>query len=159
MKKLKFITLTLAIIITLPMLQSCLDDNDHQSRSLVISTINQISEDSKEFYFTLDNGKTMFPSNSQAWGGEKFENGQRAFVIFNELEQPVNGYDYNIQVRDMVKRKPRNRVIVDRVELKLCTHCEKTLPLHQFYAGRIYMVNFKHYSNAMRNRYGYNKSN
>ena len=27
MKKLKFITLTLAIIITLPMLQSCLDDN------------------------------------------------------------------------------------------------------------------------------------
>ena len=89
MKKLKFITLTLAIIITLPMLQSCLDDNDHQSRSLVISTINQISEDSKEFYFTLDNGKTMFPSNSQAWGGEKFENGQRAFVIFNELEQPV----------------------------------------------------------------------
>lgn len=29
MKKLKFITLTLAIIITLPMLQSCLDDNDH----------------------------------------------------------------------------------------------------------------------------------
>ena len=75
MKKLKFITLTLAIIITLPMLQSCLDDNDHQSRSLVISTINQISEDSKEFYFTLDNGKTMFPSNSQAWGGEKFENG------------------------------------------------------------------------------------
>ena len=73
MKKLKFITLTLAIIITLPMLQSCLDDNDHQSRSLVISTINQISEDSKEFYFTLDNGKTMFPSNSQAWGGEKFD--------------------------------------------------------------------------------------
>ena len=65
MKKLKFITLTLAIIITLPMLQSCLDDNDHQSRSLVISTINQISEDSKEFYFTLDNGKTMFPSNSK----------------------------------------------------------------------------------------------
>ena len=101
MKKLKFITLTLAIIITLPMLQSCLDDNDHQSRSLVISTINQISEDSKEFYFTLDNGKTMFPSNSQAWGGEKFENGQRAFVIFNELEQPVNGYDYNVQVKQI----------------------------------------------------------
>ena len=101
MKKLKFITLTLAIIITLPMLQSCLDDNDHQSRSLVISTINQISEDSKEFYFTLDNGETMFPSNSQAWGGEKFENGQRAFVIFNELEQPVNGYDYNVQVKQI----------------------------------------------------------
>lgn len=60
---------------------------------------------------------------------------------------------------DLVKRKPRNWVIVDGVELKLCTHCEKTLPLHRFYAGRIYMINFKHYSNAIRNRYGYNKSN
>ena len=116
MKKLKFITLTLAIIITLPMLQSCLDDNDHQSRSLVISTINQISEDSKEFYFTLDNGKTMFPSNSQAWGGEKFEYGQRAFVIFNELEQPVNGYDYNIQVRDITKVLTKEIVTMDDEE-------------------------------------------
>ena len=98
------------------MLQSCLDDNDHQSRSLVISTINQISEDSKEFYFTLDNGKTMFPSNSQAWGGEKFENGQRAFVIFNELEQPVNGYDYNIQVRDITKVLTKEIVTMDDEE-------------------------------------------
>ena len=78
MKKLKFITLTLAIIITLPMLQSCLDDNDHQSRSLVISTINQISEDSKEFYFTLDDGKKMYPSNSQGWNNEDWVEGQRA---------------------------------------------------------------------------------
>ena len=93
MKKLKFITLTLAIIITLPMLQSCLDDNDHQSRSLVISTINQISEDSKEF-----------------------ENGQRAFVIFNELEQPVNGYDYNIQVRDITKVLTKEIVTMDDEE-------------------------------------------
>ena len=99
MKKLKFITLTLAIIITLPMLQSCLDDNDHQSRSLVISTINQISEDSKEFYFTLDDGKKMYPSNSQGWNNEDWVEGQRAFVIFNELEEPVNGYDLNIQVK------------------------------------------------------------
>lgn len=27
--------------------------------------------------------------------------GQRAFVIFNELEEPVNGYDLNIQVKDI----------------------------------------------------------
>ncbi len=116
MKKLKFITLTLAIIITLPMLQSCLDDNDHQSRSLVISTINQISEDSKDFYFTLDNGKTMFPSNSHGWGGEKYEDGQRAFVIFKELEEPVNGYDYNIQVRDITKVLTKEIVTMDDEE-------------------------------------------
>lgn len=39
---------------------------------------------------------------------------------------------------DLVKRKPRNRVIVDGVELKLCTHCGKTLPLHRFYNRTVY---------------------
>ena len=58
----------------------------------------------------------MFPSNSQAWGGEKFENGQRAFVIFNELEQPVNGYDYNIQVRDITKVLTKEIVTMDDEE-------------------------------------------
>lgn len=55
-------------------------------------------------------------SNSQAWGGEKFENGQRAFVIFNELEQPVNGYDYNIQVRDITKVLTKEIVTMDDEE-------------------------------------------
>lgn len=50
------------------------------------------------------------------WGGEKFENGQRAFVIFNELEQPVNGYDYNIQVRDITKVLTKEIVTMDDEE-------------------------------------------
>ena len=39
---------------------------------------------------------------------------------------------------NLVKRKPRNRVITDGVELKLCTHCVKTLPLHRFYFRTVY---------------------
>ena len=77
----------------------CLDDDDNPSDLLVVSTINMISQDSKEFYFTLDDGKKMYPSNSQGWNNEDWVEGQRAFVIFNELEEPVNGYDLNIQVR------------------------------------------------------------
>lgn len=41
----------------------------------------------------------MYPSNSQGWNNEDWVEGQRAFVIFNELEEPVNGYDLNIQVK------------------------------------------------------------
>ena len=63
MKKFKFIAFIFAIMTTMPILQSCLDDDDSSSDLLVISTIN------------------------------------RAFVIFNELEEPVNGYDLNIQVK------------------------------------------------------------
>lgn len=39
---------------------------------------------------------------------------------------------------NLVKRKPRNRVIVDGIELKLCTHCKKALPLHRFYDRTVY---------------------
>lgn len=99
MKKFKFIAFIFAIMTTMPILQSCLDDDDNPSDLLVVSTINMISQDSKEFYFTLDDGKKMYPSNAQGWSNKDWVEGQRAFVIFNELEEPVNGYDLNIQVR------------------------------------------------------------
>ena len=57
MKKFKFIAFIFAIMTTMPILQSCLDDDDNSSDLLAISTINMISQDSKEFYFTLDDGK------------------------------------------------------------------------------------------------------
>ena len=55
MKKFKFIAFIIAVMTTMPIFQSCLDD-DSPSDSLVISTINLISPDSKDFYFTLDDG-------------------------------------------------------------------------------------------------------
>lgn len=102
MKKLKFITFIFAIMTLTPMLQSCLDD-DGSSDSLVVSTINVPDPDSKEFYLTADDGKTLFPSNSQLWSNQELTDGQRAFVIFNELDQPVNGYDYNIEIKHIDK--------------------------------------------------------
>ncbi len=101
MKKIKFIVCILIALTTMPILQSCLDDDQTPSDSLVISTINKISPDSNDFYFTLDNGQTMFPSNSNGWLGDDSQDGQRAFVIFNELDEPVSGYDYHIQIRDI----------------------------------------------------------
>lgn len=100
MKKFKFIAFIFAIMTTMPIFQSCLDDNS-PSDLLVVSTINIIGQDSKDFYFTLDDGKKMYPSNGQGWNGKDFADGQRAFVIFSELEEPVNGYDYNIQVKQI----------------------------------------------------------
>ena len=110
MKKFKFIAFFIAVMTTMPILQSCLDD-DSSSDSLVIGTINLISPDSKDFYFTLDDGKTMFPSNGNGWISDKNKDGQRAFVIFKELEEPVKGYDYNIQVRE-IKEILTNMVLI-----------------------------------------------
>jgi len=116
MKKFKFIAFIFAIMTTTLILQSCLDDNDGPADLLVISTINKISQDSKDFYFTLDNGEKMYPNNGQEWNSAEFAEGQRAFVIFNELETPVNGYDYNIQVRDITKVLTKEIVTMDDEE-------------------------------------------
>ena len=62
MKKFKFIAFIFAIMTTMPILQSCLDDDDNPSDLLVVSTINMISQDSKEFYFTLETGKRCIPA-------------------------------------------------------------------------------------------------
>lgn len=99
MKKLKFIAFILAVTAVVPFLQSCLDDDNGPTESLVISTINVPNPDSKEFYFTLDDGKKMFPSDTRGLGDYKPTDGQRAFVIFNQLEEKAQGYDYNIQIR------------------------------------------------------------
>ena len=44
MKKFKFIAFIFAIMTTMPILQSCLDDDDNPSDLLVVSTINMTGE-------------------------------------------------------------------------------------------------------------------
>ncbi|WP_308745874.1 NigD-like protein [uncultured Bacteroides sp.] len=116
MKKLKFIAYIFAIMTTMPILQSCLDDDDSPSDLLVISTINMMSQDSKDFYFTLDDGKKMYPSNGQGWNNADFADGQRAFVMFNELEEPVGGYDYNVRVKEIKEILTKDIVTMDEEE-------------------------------------------
>lgn len=99
MNKLKSIAFFLAIPLLLPVLQSCLDDDDSPSESFVISTLNVPDPESNDFYFTLDDGKKMFPGDTRGLGDYKLIDGQRAFVIFNEIDQKVEGYDYNIQIK------------------------------------------------------------
>lgn len=103
MKEFKSFLFIFAAIIVFPVLQSCLDDDEDDSQVLVISTINRMGEDSKEFYFTLDDGKTMLPNNAHLWSGKEYQDGQRAFVMFNTLDEPVKGYDYNIEVEQIAE--------------------------------------------------------
>lgn len=98
MRNLKFIMYFCTVTVALSFLQSCNDDDTNDL--LVISTINTDSE-GKDVYFTLDDGKKMLPDNVRDIA--KYENGQRAFVIFNELDKVVNGYDYHIQVKQIHK--------------------------------------------------------
>lgn len=98
MKKFK-ITLNafLLLVITMPLLQSCLDDWDDRERSsLTIGTIRII--EGKDYYFSLDDGSKMYPSDTAYINNYALTEGQRAFIYFNLLDEKMDGYDYNAQI-------------------------------------------------------------
>lgn len=98
MKQLKYITLAITLLIFSSFLQSCLDDNE-PSDSLVISTIIVPVEGGKDYYFNLDDGSNMYPGDTRKLAPFELKDGQRAFVIFKELDEKIAGYDYNVEVK------------------------------------------------------------
>lgn len=96
MKKFKLALLTAAAV--LPMLQSCNDSPDPVYQAYV--TVN--TTDANDYYFTLDDGKTLYPEQKMfpynpvdADGNSK--NGKRAVIIFDFLNKTVaTGYDHSI---------------------------------------------------------------
>ncbi|MCD7900483.1 MAG: NigD-like protein [Bacteroides sp.] len=94
MKKLKLALFAVVLILT-PTLYSCLDDDDDKY-SLLIATVKV--NDGKDYYFLMDDGNKVLPGDTTAIHNYKVVDGQRVFVYFDELEEKVNGYDYNIRV-------------------------------------------------------------
>nr|WP_302830194.1 NigD-like protein [uncultured Bacteroides sp.] len=98
MKKFK-ITLNafLLLFITMPLLQSCLDDWDDSERSsLTVGTVRII--EGKDYYFSLDDGSKMYPGDTLYVNNYTLVEGQRAFVYFNLLDEKIDGYDYNAKI-------------------------------------------------------------
>jgi len=98
MKKLRFywVAFTLILLI-MPLLQSCLDDDnsDGQTR-FTIGTLKVIEE--KEYYFNLDDGDKMYPSDTTHIHNYNLVDGQRVFIHFLPLEEDVPGYEYNVKL-------------------------------------------------------------
>lgn len=99
MKKLRLpsIAFMLLFLIT-PMLQSCLDDLDdpYKGALFAVGTVKVI--EGKDYYFALDEGSKLYPSDTTQIRNYAVVNGQRAFVYFTKLEEPLTGYEYNAQI-------------------------------------------------------------
>lgn len=98
MKKLKmtFVTLML-LLLTTPMLQSCLDDwNNDYNTLFAIGTVKVI--EGKDYYFALDEGSKLYPSDTSYVHNYAVVDGQRAFIYFSKLDEKLQGYDYNAQI-------------------------------------------------------------
>lgn len=99
MKKQKMTFVALMILfLTIPMLQSCLDDWDNDYDTLfAIGTVKVI--EGKDYYFALDEGSKLYPGDTTYVRNYALVDGQRVFVYFSELKEPVTGYDYNAQIK------------------------------------------------------------
>lgn len=99
MKKLRTIcTAIVLLLLTVPTLQSCLDDWDDKYDTLfAVGTLKVI--DGKDYYFALDEGSKLYPGDTTNVHNYTVTDGQRAFIYFRELEEKIDGYDYNAQVK------------------------------------------------------------
>ncbi len=98
MKKLRFyLAAVILTVLTMPMLQSCLDDdNDYRNTLFTIGTLEII--DGKDYFFNLDDGDKMYPSDTTYIHNYELANGQRVFIHFLPLEEDKPGYEYNVKL-------------------------------------------------------------
>lgn len=95
-QKMTFVTLML-LFLTTPMLQSCLDDwNNDYNTLFAIGTVEVI--EGKDYYFALDEGSKLYPSDTSYVHNYAVVDGQRAFIYFSKLDEKLPGYDYNAQI-------------------------------------------------------------
>lgn len=95
-QKMTFVTLML-LFLTTPMLQSCLDDwNNDYNTLFAIGTVEVI--EGKDYYFALDEGSKLYPSDTSYVHNYTVADGQRAFIYFSKLDEKLPGYDYNAQI-------------------------------------------------------------
>lgn len=91
-RKTRNILITLATLLAVAFLHSCMEEETEYAQ-LTIGTIRVI--EGPEYYFEIDNGSTMYPGDTTNIHNYTPEEGQRAFVHFDLLDEKVPGYDYN----------------------------------------------------------------
>lgn len=97
MKKLRFylVAFMLAFLL-MPLLQSCVDNDNKLSSLFTIGTLKII--EGNEYFFNLDEGDKMYPSDTSYIHNYTLIDGQRVFIHFLPLEEDVPGYEYNVKL-------------------------------------------------------------
>lgn len=97
MKKLRFYFVAFIFaFLLIPLLQSCMDNDNKLSSRFTIGTLKII--EGNEYFFNLDEGDKMYPSDTSYIHNYTLIDGQRVFIHFLPLEEDVPGYEYNVQL-------------------------------------------------------------
>lgn len=111
MKKLRMtLAASMLLFLTAIVLQSCLDDWDDKYDTLfAVGTVKVI--EGKDYYFSLDEGSKLYPSDTTYVHDYAVIDGQRAFIYFRELEEKLPGYEYNAQIKAHRKHSDQRHLL------------------------------------------------
>lgn len=97
MKKLRlYLAALMLVAVAMPLLQSCMDNDEKSQSRFTIGTL-QIIQDN-EYFFKLDEGDKMYPSDTTYIHDYTLIDGQRVFIHFLPLEEDMPGYEYNVKL-------------------------------------------------------------
>ena len=91
MKKFGFIVLA---VLTATFFASCNDSDGDYASSWAFASVKTLANN--DYYFILDDEKTVYPSDKSRVGAYNAEDDKRTIIFFNLLKNSVTGYDYNI---------------------------------------------------------------
>lgn len=79
-------------------LNSCNTDSGDYASAQNLATVHTFGGISSDYYFELDNGQTLYPSDRSRIGSYEAEEGARVIIYYTLLEEKKEGFDHTIKL-------------------------------------------------------------
>ena len=103
MKRTSFLLFAISALAIAPCFQSCLEDDTYGGEDLLfaVGTVKVI--EGQDYYFELDEGSLLYPTDTTAIHGYEVTDDQRAFIYFIPIDEKLSGYEYNAKLENIEK--------------------------------------------------------
>ena len=98
MKRTSLLLFAISALAIAPCFQSCLEDDTYGGEDLLfaVGTVKVI--EGQDYYFELDEGSLLYPTDTTAIHGYEVTDDQRAFIYFIPIDEKLSGYEYNAKL-------------------------------------------------------------
>ena len=95
--------LLLSLLCLAAFIPACDKDESDYPSYISFATVAVPAQSSRNYYFVLDDGATVYPSDKdRIMYNANGKNGNRAVIYYNFLASSVPGFDHNIALYDVV---------------------------------------------------------
>lgn len=113
MKRFALLLLTVASLT----LAACNDSDGDYARYWTLATVHPL--ENNDYYFSSDSGKSFYPGDKSRIAAYEATEGQRAFIWFNFLPEPAEGYDSNValyNIEEVLTKQVETASTTDELE-------------------------------------------